>query len=306
MSSLLHTAINNRQAAAHPRDSPGKKLAKLSLASDEDTDEGNGDFPETYDEDEDDDEMVDLQTRPGTPVPGGVKSVGMSSGSGLRSLSGKLTTSRDPLRILPSALAVRVFLQLDIKSLARCNRVCKRWRKSSTLNYTWFLHCRSLTLPKPTTTRRKLLPAEPDPDDPNSGFDPYDKYRGLPQLATPVPASSTPQWSKRESKKEWRPIFQSLATRTDTDAEKRDSLQVDIDALSATVSPGGSGYSTPTEAAGSGGAVTPAKSKKEMRAHYKSLGGRKSKAKGMLGGTPRGHKDLGGAGEAEDRFSSPF
>lgn len=52
--------------------------------------------------------------------------------------------------------------------------------------------------------------------------------------------------------------------------------------------------------------MTPAKSKKEMRAHYKSLGGRKSKAKGMLGGTPRGHKDLGGAGEEEDRFSSPF
>lgn len=100
MSSLLHTAINNRQAAAHPRDSPGKKLAKLSLASDEDTDEADGDFPETYDdedEDEDDDEMVDLQTTPGTPVPGGVKSVGLSSGTGLRSLSGKLTTSRDPV-----------------------------------------------------------------------------------------------------------------------------------------------------------------------------------------------------------------
>jgi hypothetical protein len=30
---------------------------------------------------------------------------------------------------------LRVFLQLDIKSLARCDRVCKRWRKSQTLNY---------------------------------------------------------------------------------------------------------------------------------------------------------------------------
>jgi hypothetical protein len=100
MSSLLQTAINNRQAAAHPRDSPGKRLARLNLASDEDTDEGdgNGDFPETYeDDDDDDDEMVDLQTRPGTPVPGGAKSVGFASGSGLRGLSGKLTTSRDPV-----------------------------------------------------------------------------------------------------------------------------------------------------------------------------------------------------------------
>jgi hypothetical protein len=84
-------------------------------------------------------------------------------------------------------------------------------------------------------------------------------------------------------------------------------LNVDVDALSASVSEAGSGYSTPTEGGGGSGAQTPAKSKKEMRAHYKSLGGRKSKSKGMLGGTPRGHKDLGGAGETEeDRFSSPF
>ncbi|KAJ9126061.1 hypothetical protein QFC24_002333 [Naganishia onofrii] len=279
--------------------------------------------------------MVDLQTRPGTPVPGGSKSAGLPTaggGSGLRSLTGKLT--RDPLRILPSALAVRVFLQLDIRSLARCNRVCKRWRKSSTLNYStnsiphprsvvssayttmcltlaWFLHCRSLTLPKVVDTRKKLQPGQPDPEDPNSGFDPYDKYRGLPILATPLPTSSTPQWSKRESKKEWRPIFKELATRKDTDVEKRDPLQVDVDALSATVSPNGSGYSTPNDSwggnsGGGSGTLTPSKSKKDMRAHYKSLNGRKSKGKGMLGGTARGHKDLGGAGESEDRYSAPF
>lgn len=39
------------------------------------------------------------------------------------------------LRLLPTHIAVRIFIQLDIRSLARCDRVCKRWQKSSTLNY---------------------------------------------------------------------------------------------------------------------------------------------------------------------------
>jgi hypothetical protein len=116
MSSLLQTAISNRQAASHSpagrgsKGSPSKKLAKLSLSSDDDDDrhsaDGNddddGDFPENYDdEDDDEDEMVDLQTRPGTPVPGGSKSAGLPTaggGSGLRSLTGKLT--RDPVSTL--------------------------------------------------------------------------------------------------------------------------------------------------------------------------------------------------------------
>lgn len=46
-----------------------------------------------------------------------------------------LQNPRDPLRALPSSVAVRIFLQLDVRSLARCDRVCKRWRKSATLNY---------------------------------------------------------------------------------------------------------------------------------------------------------------------------
>lgn len=364
MSSLLQTALTNRQAATAAQrassPSPSSKLNRLSLASDDDDDVSSadeGDYADRFaaaDADEDEDELVDLQTRPGTPVPGGPKSQGLTtSGKGhvvvksrdpvsppprarVASLFQTLITGRQ-LRILPSALAVRVFLQLDIKSLARCNRVCKRWRKSSTLNYStfppllhvaptnpnpvrrascvrreaWFLHCRSLTLLKPTAQQR-LQPGDPDPDDPNSGYDPYAKHRGLPLLTTPVPASATPQWSKRESKKEWRPVFRDLATRKDTHlTPARDPLNVDVDALSASVSDagGGSGYSTPAtiEGPGSGAATPPVKSKKEMRAHYKSLGGRKSKAKGMLGGTPRGHRDLGGAGETEeDRFSSPF
>lgn len=44
------------------------------------------------------------------------------------------------LRTFPTHVAVRIFLQLDIRSLARCDRVCKRWNKSSTLNYSELHH----------------------------------------------------------------------------------------------------------------------------------------------------------------------
>lgn len=86
--------------------------------------------------------------------------------------------------------------------------------------------------------------------------------------------------------------------------------RVDIDALS-------SGYITPVNlepqdkwgspggggSRGGSGTTTP-KSKKEMREYHKSLGGRKSKEKGNLGGTKRGIKDLGGAGD--DKFDAPW
>lgn len=178
----------------------------------------------------------------------------------------------------------------------------------------WFLHCRSLTLPQPTLTHpARRLPTDPDPDDPNSGYDPYAKHRGLPLLATPIPSAPTPQWSKRESKRDWRTAFRELVVRKPDDVEQRDPLNVDVDALSAGVSEAGSGYSTPgggnvdSWGVGGSGAGTPAKSKKEMRAHYKSLNGRKSRSKGMLGGVARGHKDLGGmGGGGEDQFSAPF
>ncbi|GHJ89264.1 hypothetical protein NliqN6_5666 [Naganishia liquefaciens] len=303
MSSLLHTALANRQAASHP--SPSKRFSRLSIEEGDGVQDGE--FVDEFDDDddEDEDELVDLQTRPGTPVPGGPRSAGLPAKVALKS------PTRDPLRVFPSALAVRIFLQLDIKSLARCNRVSKRWRKSSTLNYTWFLHCRALTLPQPPPTHAsRRLPTDPDPDDPNSGYDPYLKHRGLPLVTTPIPTSATPQWSKRESKRDWRPAFRDLVMRKPEDAERRDPLNVDVEALSASVSEAGSGYSTPggnNDSWGGSGAGTPAtRSKKEMRAHYKSLNGRKSKSKGMLGGVARGHKDLGGMGGGEDQFSAPF
>lgn len=94
MSSLLHTALANRQAASHP--SPSKRFARLAVDQGDDAHVEDGEFVNEFDDDDDDDddedELVDLQTRPGTPVPGGARSAGLPA-----KVSSKQST-RDPVR----------------------------------------------------------------------------------------------------------------------------------------------------------------------------------------------------------------
>lgn len=92
MSSLLHTALTNHQAASHP--SPSRRFARLAVDDGEFVDEfdGEDDADGDGDEDEDEDELVDLQTRPGTPVPGGIRSAGLPA-----KIPSKPST-RDPVR----------------------------------------------------------------------------------------------------------------------------------------------------------------------------------------------------------------
>jgi hypothetical protein len=91
MSSLLHTALANRQAASHQgTSSPSKRFSRLSV----DDDPEDGEFVDQFEDDdeEDEDELVDLQTRPGTPVPGGARSAGLQGKSSLKQ------STRDPVR----------------------------------------------------------------------------------------------------------------------------------------------------------------------------------------------------------------
>lgn len=104
--------------------------------------------------------------------------------------------------------------------------------------------------------------------------------------------------------------MKTLATRRDDYQEQPDGLRVDVDKLSSgVITPigGGAGYESDPRG-GVSGTATPPKSKKEMREHYKTLGGRKSKSKGLLGGVTRGVKDRGGMGDTgeEDRFAAPW
>ncbi|WVQ80274.1 hypothetical protein IAT38_002379 [Cryptococcus sp. DSM 104549] len=312
--SLLQTALQNlhvSQQALQPSHTPQPPSSPGSSRYDLESASSQGGSPPLSDHETDDDEMISVGkgTRPGTPV--GAK--GMVLGQRLASgLGGK---TKDPLRTLPTHLSVRVFLVLDVRSLARCDRVCKRWRKSSTLNYVWFLQNRALLLPRITLPdsaggkTRKL-------DKEIEFFDPYDKTPRLSALPpAPIPSSTQPQWTKMESKKEWKTQFKNTFKRTDPTAEPEvDHLRVDIASLHS------SGFSTPNgghgyAGQGSGSAarwaeaeaesgMTATERKVAAREQYKALGGRKSKMKRKMGGE-LGGKDKGGALE-DGRFDAPW
>ncbi|WVF65976.1 hypothetical protein IAT40_000714 [Kwoniella sp. CBS 6097] len=325
-SSLLHTALQNLHVSQqvhqqshtpHPPGSPGSS-SKHELESV--SSRGGSPIPWSDGEGDgftdDEQEMIGVGkgTRPGTPTGSGK---GQVLGQRLPSaLGGK--NSKDPLRVLPTHIAVRVFLQLDIRALARCNRVSKRWRKSSTLNYVWFLQNRALVLPKillPDTVGGKTRKIDPETE----FFDPYDKTPRLSALPTPpLPNTAQPQWTKMESKKDWRNTFKGTFKRTDPTAEPEiDPRRVDISSLHT------SGYSTPNGGGGSHGyaglgsgnkarwaaeddesGLSSSERKVAARENYKALGGRKSKTKRKMGGE-LGGKDKGGAVD-DGRFDAPW
>jgi len=70
-------------------------------------------------------------TRPGSPSPGAVSRSIISKSSNCRARS-------DPLKAFPTHLSQRIFGFLDISDLAKCARVCKKWRSSQSINYVWF------------------------------------------------------------------------------------------------------------------------------------------------------------------------
>ncbi|WVR03553.1 hypothetical protein IAU60_000545 [Kwoniella sp. DSM 27419] len=315
-SSLLHTALQNlhvSQQVHQQSHTPRAPSSPGSTSRDLDTVSSRGGSPVPWSDGEgetDDDEFIDVGkgTRPATPT-----GKGLQLGQRLPSaLGGK--NSKDPLRTLPTHIAVRIFLQLDIRALARCNRVCKRWRKSSTLNYVWFLQNRALVLPKillPEEAGGKTRKVDPETE----FFDPYDKTPRLSALPTPpMPTSAQPQWTKMESKKDWRNTFKSTFKRTDPTAEPEvDTRRVDINSLHT------SGYSTPTgghgyAGMGSGnkarwaeeeeGSLSSTERKAAARENYKALGGRKSRTKRKMGGD-LGSKDKGGAVD-DGRFDAPW
>ncbi|WRT63752.1 uncharacterized protein IL334_000677 [Kwoniella shivajii] len=311
-SSLLHTALQNLHVSQQQQHLQSFTPQAPSSPGSTNGSRDNSPIPFSDDETDDDDELVNVGkgTRPSTPTT----TKGLMLGQRLPSnLGGK--NAVDPLRTLPTHIAVRVLIQLDVRSLARCDRVCKRWHKSSTMNYVWFLHNRALVLPK------LLLPDAPGGktrrvDNEIEFFDPYDKTPRLSALPTPpIPNSQTPVWTKIESKKSWRKVFKGTFQRSDPNAEPEvDSRRVDISSLQT------SGYTTPNsghayKGLGSGNAVkwamedaegslSSTERKAQARENYKSLGGRKSKSKRKMGGT-LGGKDKGGAVD-DGRFEAPW
>ena len=181
----------------------------------------------------------------------------------------------------------------------------------------WFLQNRALTLPKLESLGQGKMRTL---DDGTEFFDPYEKGTRLSSLpSVPMPKSTTPQWTKAESKRAWKAVFHTTLARSDPSHDDDDHpYRVTIDSLQS------SGYNTPTRhthahaGMGSGGAsrwsdnngsgtLTPSERKIAAREGYKSLGGRKSRTKRKMGGE-FGARDKTGAGDLEDdpRYTCPW
>ena len=148
--SLLQTALQNLHVSQQVRrpSRPESTHAGNDSSSSRDVSSASS----GGEEDEDELVIVGQNTRSATPMLGqkglvlGQRLPGSHGGkakdpvgiqSSPKAHANRLTDVRSlrKLRTLPTHLSVRVFLRLDIRSLARCERVCKRWRNSSTLNY---------------------------------------------------------------------------------------------------------------------------------------------------------------------------
>ncbi|EMD41520.1 hypothetical protein CERSUDRAFT_110071 [Gelatoporia subvermispora B] len=163
----------------------------------------------------------------------------------------------DPLKAFPTEISQRIFALLSDRDLARCARVSRKWARSQTLNYVWFIRWRQ------------------------------DAF-GEEALADVLSG----KWTKRESKQNWRTTYLQTVSERD-----RDSTLGPLYPSSGRASPAsGSGTHTPKEMREEqwrADAEAPRPSKVEMRALYKELNGRKPRDKKKTG-SALGARDRGG------------
>ncbi|SNX83868.1 uncharacterized protein MEPE_02576 [Melanopsichium pennsylvanicum] len=212
--------------------------------------------------------------------------VDASSSSKPRNLSTKLATpsgkkrsssrrsKTDPLRSFTSEIAQHIFLQLPVESLLSCSGICKRWRRSATLNYCWYRHYQHNFS---STSLDSAMPA-------------------LPPWGT-----GGAKWTRRESKTDWKTKFGKQKRIEAKDAARAESLP-------------GSGTTTPsrTQRMQDAGIMTTHEArmqqwkqeedaqwtKQEMRDYYKSgAKGGKFKGKREKGGVKTGATGDGGLWE---------
>ncbi|EKM60581.1 uncharacterized protein PHACADRAFT_246595 [Phanerochaete carnosa HHB-10118-sp] len=125
----------------------------------------------THIDEQSEDELVDVVSLPGTPSRSRAgsrpssrpASRATSPRRAVRSLLQMTSPGRpssDILKAFPTEISQRIFNMLSIRDLSRCARVSRKWSKSQTLNYVWFLHYRKDsfhddTLPPGKWTKRE-------------------------------------------------------------------------------------------------------------------------------------------------------
>ncbi|GEM10464.1 F-box domain, cyclin-like domain containing protein [Rhodotorula toruloides] len=192
---LLHRALNRHASQARGPD--GEPLSppavdRLNLASD-------------------DDEQIEVCT----PVPSNAGSVAstpassrsasptrVGAGSKRRGGAGKprrdktkerekaeaMKNPLDPFLRFPNVVVGRILGELNANDLLAVGLVCKRWRRSQTLNYTWYLLLQSFTYVAPEDRGRSY--AEGD---------------------------GVPTWRKGDASQDWAAHFASIFRRDDLD-----------------------------------------------------------------------------------------
>ena len=178
----------------------------------------------------------------------------------------------------------------------------------------WFLQDKALRLPQVFDALGKGKIRKTGDDTPDF-FDPYDKSPLLSSLPQPpMPTSAQPQWTKAESKRQWKATFRATLKREDPNREEEiDPLRVTFESLqsSGASTPGGGhswvgqGSGGASRWAGTGqGSMTPTERKVAAREGYKALGGRKARGKRKMGGE-LGGKDKSGVVD-DGRFDAPW
>ncbi|KAK1220097.1 hypothetical protein PQX77_017136 [Marasmius sp. AFHP31] len=238
-----------------------KKLNSISLHNGKPT---NGQTNTSDGDSDDSEELVNVVSMPGTPARTRPSSPTKGGGGAhLRPLKGPLhlsSSSKDPLKVLPTELSQKIYSKLPIKDLAKCALVSKKWSRSQTINYVWFQHYR-----KDNFHDDSLPPGK---------------------------------WTKRESKQNWRLThLKTMRERSPPDTLGLTSYS--RGSRSGYVSPSqNSGYQTPREIREEKwrqeNEASTSPGKLEMRAMYKELGGRKSRTKTKLGSGTTGVRDKGG------------
>lgn len=226
-------------------------------------------------------------SRPTSPSMAGTSGL-VSSSLSAPKMKSNLSTERpvkikapksktDPLRSLPKELSQRIFLSLRVRELAVLSVVCKRYRRSATLNYCWYRQCL----------------AQFDSQDAGSNSGPSLGPSG----------SGGHHWTRRESRTDWKGEY---IKKRRGEAKDREREERGGGSLS-------SGYSTPSRSqrlADSG--LKTAKdvkeeqwaeaaeqeqagySKNELRQYYKEQGGSKGgKAKGVKAKSGKGSNRAG-------------
>ncbi|KAF8584931.1 hypothetical protein K439DRAFT_1388790 [Ramaria rubella] len=244
-STLLHDVLR-----PHGIDSLNHKLAQASL------------LKPTAAIEESEDEIVGVQSLPGTPARSRPTSRPPSPtrGASKRPVPGPLLLAKhnhtDPLKAFPTELGQRIFGLLDVQDLARCSRVSRKWNRSQTINYVWFQQYRKENFHDDTLPQGK--------------------------------------WTRRESKQNWRQEYIRTIRSRDSDIAQSSFSRPSTPSA-------GSGYQTPREAREEQWRLeseTTRPGKIEMREMYKELGGRKSRAKTKVGGTAT--RDRGGWNDGDE------